>query len=164
MKYLKFLILVLTALAFSLSASAQSQSSENVDLTFGYEPVQSYVIPALTDADTISQDGTGEWTYTLRDKSKKQLKASIVLELESDETTAADADTFKVELQHKLTAYEDYTTLKTFEDSLTVPTGVTLEADNFVMTTFWRIKLTNTSDVPSGTGKVNYMFIKSVEE
>ncbi len=161
MKYLKSLIIILIAMAFSMSAMAQSQSDEDVDVTFGYDPVQSYFIPSLTDADTISQDGTGEWTLTLYDKSKKQLKASIVMELENIDD---EADTLKVELQHKLTAYEDYTTLKTFEDTLSVPTEVTLEADSFVMTSFWRVKVTNTDASPAGTAQINYLFIKSVEE
>jgi 5-deoxy-D-glucuronate isomerase len=147
-----------------MSAAAQTdyQKSENADAVLGYNDNSSYV---YFDTENVQLIGPDTTDFILRDKSQKQLKYHAVIEFTKDAGTI-DADTdsvLVVEIYDKVEYGASYTQRKV--DTVTNDTDtyrVALEADNFNILEFEKLRIRNTYEAVEIS--VDKVFIKSVEE
>jgi len=155
------IVFILIVFAGSFSANAQSdfQLKEDVSYTFGYGEEPSYLIGALTAADTIGATDS-VWVYSVRKKSGHRLQWLMSVALDS---TGGTFDTTYVELWTKSDYLAPYTKRTTVIWYLGADTNITIQDANFRLDSeFARLRIWAEDD--AFKAKIDSVFIKPAEE
>jgi len=155
---MKKLILLLFIFVGLFAKAQDPQGSEVVQQQSNYNANSSYFYYNGLATDIIGATDS-IWEYSVRIRSRSELKAHLAFDLDS---TGGTFDTTYIQLYSKTAAFDDWILRESVAWKLGADTIGYIESDSSHISEFWKVKIWAEDD--SFEAKINKILIKYVED